>query len=87
LYNEGKIIDESCPYRDRFWKDRKSRDVLTEAEVKKWKLWPLISNTKDIDRHGELLYGFNEAMDLIWKNQHPPDCRKAKFLIAQGQLL
>lgn len=30
---------------------------------------------------GELLFGFREAIDVIWKNQNPPDCSKAKYLI------
>jgi len=28
--------------------------------------------------------GFYEAMELIWKNQHPPSCSTAKFLISSG---
>eukprot|EP01034_Spumella_vulgaris_P038972 gene38972-48125_t len=23
-------------------------------------------------------------MDIIWKNQHPPDCSKAKYLLSTG---
>jgi hypothetical protein len=30
------------------------------------------------------MYGFEEGMDVIWKNQHPDDCSKAKFLIGGG---
>jgi hypothetical protein len=27
---------------------------------------------------------FRKAIGVIWKNQHPPDCKKAKYLIAEG---
>lgn len=33
---------------------------------------------------GKSLYGFEDAMRVIWKHQHPPDCLKAKFLISDG---
>jgi hypothetical protein len=48
-----------------------------------WKLWPeLLTNRKDGD--GEVVAGFHEAMEAIYRNQHPADCSKAKFLIAKG---
>lgn len=28
------------------------------------------------------MFGFYEAVDMIWKNQHPSDCFKAKVLLA-----
>ena len=30
------------------------------------------------------MYGFEEGMEAIWKNQHPEDCSKAQFLIGGG---
>jgi hypothetical protein len=29
-------------------------------------------------------YSFSQAIEIIWKNQHPPDCKKAKYLIADA---
>jgi len=56
---------------------------LSEADIKKYKLWPGLISTFD-RTHGETIAGFSEAMETIWRNQHPPDCSKAKYLIADG---
>jgi hypothetical protein len=32
----------------------------------------------------DVLYGIEEALSEIWKNQHPTDCSKAKFLISNN---
>lgn len=48
-----------------------------------WKLWPGLLTPHEFET-GESMYGFREAMDMLWKNQHPEDCSKAKFLIAEG---
>ena len=31
--------------------------------------------------HGETTYGLEEAIEAIYKHQHPSDCSKAKYLI------
>jgi len=49
----------------------------------KWKLWPGLISAFD-EANGDALFGVEQAMELIWKNQHPEDCSKAKFMIAQG---
>lgn len=56
---------------------------LSNQDIKTWKLWPDLM-TEDDQKNGEVVYGFKQAMDSIWKNQHPPDCSKAKYLIANG---
>jgi len=48
----------------------------------KYKLWPNLMSSYDLE-HGETLIGFEEAMDIVWQNQNPPDCSKAKYLIAE----
>jgi hypothetical protein len=30
------------------------------------------------------MYGFEEGMEALWKNQHPEDCSRARFLIGGG---
>jgi hypothetical protein len=49
---------------------------------KEFNLWEdVISDYDSI--HGETMFGFNrDAFELVWKNQHPEDCSKAKFLIS-----
>jgi len=48
----------------------------------KYRLWPgLYSNDA---KSSDLLYGSNEEFQKIWKNQHPKDCSKAKFLICNN---
>eukprot|EP01041_Mallomonas_annulata_P006580 gene6580-13310_t len=47
------------------------------------KLWPGLLHPRDV-KIGETIYGFQEAMEIIWKNQHPPDCSTAKFVISSG---
>lgn len=58
---------------------------LSEDEIHKWKLWPGLMTAFDAE-HGETMYGFRPAMQAIWNHQHPQDCSKAKFLIAEGFL-
>jgi hypothetical protein len=55
---------------------------LSDEEINKWKLWPNLQPYST--DYGEVLYGFREAMDVIWKNQHPANCKDAKFLISEG---
>jgi hypothetical protein len=51
-------------------------------EHNKYKLWPGLMSSYDLE-HGETLLGLEEAMEIIWQNQNPPDCSKAKYLIAE----
>jgi hypothetical protein len=77
-YTENKVFDESCGANTTTIPDR-----LTIEQVQKYKLWQGISSGDDIV-HGESMSGFLEGMDAIWKNQHPKDCSKAKFLVSLG---
>lgn len=40
-------------------------------------------STYDLEE-GKVLYGLYEGLDVIWKNQHPEDCSKAKFMLAEN---
>jgi hypothetical protein len=75
-YDSKKTFDD-CPKQS---KDRLAPPPLTNNEIEKWKLWPGLINDYD-KMNGETVVGFREAMEAIWKNQHPEDCSKAKFVI------
>jgi len=49
--------------------------------MNKYKLWPDVISKFDF-MHGETMYGLEEALDAIYKHQHPVDCKNAKFLIS-----
>lgn len=51
--------------------------------IEKMHLWPNLMKYSDIE-HGETLFGFEDGLNLIWKNQFPEDCSKAKFLVSGG---
>ena len=56
---------------------------LTEQDVHKMRLWPGLM--KALDRElGESIYGLKQGLELIWNNQHPPNCSEAKFLVSGG---
>ena len=75
-YDSKKTFDD-CPKQS---KERLAPGPLTDEEIEKWKLWPGLIHDFD-KQNGETVVGFREAMDAIWKNQHPEDCSKAKFVI------
>eukprot|EP01041_Mallomonas_annulata_P001847 gene1847-3587_t len=49
----------------------------------KYKLWPDLIKKENIPS-SKSLYGFREAIDKIWKNQHPINCNTAKYIISNG---
>ena len=48
-----------------------------------FRLWPDLISAHD-RAGGEVAYKFYEAMDVIYRHQHPSDCSNAKFLITEG---
>ena len=52
-------------------------------EVNKYKLWSGVMSSYDLEQ-GKVLYGMYEGLEAIWKNQHPEDCSKVKFLLAEN---
>jgi len=61
------------------WKNK----VISREKINKYKLWPDLISKFDF-LHGETLYGLEEAIEAIYKHQHPSDCSKAKFLTNRG---
>ncbi len=49
----------------------------------KYGLWPDLMSPSDLES-GEILFGMEEAMEMIWRNQNPQDCHKAKYIILDG---
>lgn len=49
----------------------------------KYGLWPGLMSESDLES-GEMLFGMEEAMEMIYRNQNPPDCQKAKYIILDG---
>ncbi len=49
-----------------------------KSDPKSWKLWPYLTQDDSFDS----MIGFHRAMSAIWRNQHPDDCAKSKFLIS-----
>jgi hypothetical protein len=54
----------------------------TQALVTKYKLWPGLIKPEHVLTPDSTLFGFGEALDIIWKHQHPEDCSTAKFFIS-----
>jgi hypothetical protein len=53
-----------------------------QEKVAMYGLWPHVISNKQKITSDSFLFGIGEALDEIWRNQHPPDCSKAKYLIA-----
>lgn len=70
-------------YNNNNSRSNKFRHNLKVENIKKWKLWPGLINSYD-QTHGETMEGFEEGIEAIYKNQHPIDCTKAKFMISNG---
>jgi hypothetical protein len=63
------FIDATQPYKHDF--------------MEKLGLWPNLMSQFDFE-YGETLYGSQEALELIWRNQNPEDCSTAKYLVSGG---
>lgn len=79
IYDEHEL-PAKC--KDMKFSSRNLSQILLSNE-NKWKLWPGLLSVFD-SMTGETLFGFDEAMETIWRHQHPSDCSKAKFLISEG---
>lgn len=56
---------------------------LSEEDIQRWSLWPGLMNHFD-KMHGRSVFGLRDAIDIIWKHQHPIDCKAAKFVVFEG---
>ncbi len=77
-YREG-FSEKNLPAKCSAYKYHVKPKAITRDH--KYRLWPGLANQADLV-DGEVLFGFEEAMDAIWNNQHPEDCSQAKFLLA-----
>ena len=48
-----------------------------------YRLWPNLMSPETL-RTGETVFGFREAISIIWEHQHPSSCKDSKFLISGG---
>lgn len=71
------LLNESC----RSYHASMTAKVINDEHP--WRLWPGLINERDIKIGGNI-YGFREAMEIIWKNQHPTNCANAKYMISSG---
>ena len=77
-YTFSRLEDRSeCPSFE------KATQPYSSDFIEELSLWPNIMSHFDVE-HGESLYGSKEALEIIWKNQNPEDCSKAKFLVSGG---
>jgi hypothetical protein len=80
-YKADKVYDLSCNRSNEALQEHTQR--VSQSNRQKWNLWPdIVSDRDEID--GETMYGFEAGMEAIWKHQHPPDCKNAKFIISGG---
>eukprot|EP01038_Epipyxis_sp_PR26KG_P014366 gene14366-19268_t len=69
---------------------KKDNDLLSIRNDKDniYRLWPDLNFSNDSNQNnlnfGARLYGMKEAIDIIWKNQNPPNCLTASYFIADG---
>jgi hypothetical protein len=57
---------------------------LNATWARRFHLWPLPSAD---DPLGATIHGFHDVLELIWRNQNPPDCSVAQFLIAEHSVV
>eukprot|EP01032_Pedospumella_encystans_P024106 gene24106-27274_t len=80
-YDAQKKYEPQCTNTEENFKLKTK--LVSQKNRDKWKLWPDLVSQKDLIE-GETMYGFEEAMEAIWKHQHPEDCSKVKYIISGG---
>lgn len=60
----------------------KSLEIFPEL-IQRYKLWSGLIGEERMRQltPNDTLFGLQHALDIIWKHQHPQDCKNAKFLI------
>lgn len=81
IYDTAKDIHE-CSVSETIANKSKTAP-LSEEEIHAWNMWPGLMSPYD-KVNGESIFGYREALDIIWRHQHPVDCKTAKFLVADG---
>jgi hypothetical protein len=57
------------------------KKIISKEFIETYKLWSDVISSFDYI-HGETLYGFEEAIETIYKHQHPIDCKNAQYLVS-----
>ena len=86
-YNINKTTDPSCDKIERSKTGTESfysSEPLFPDEFAQWNLWSNKVMSSYDAGHGESMFGLRQVMAAIWKNQNPPDCSTAKYLISTG---
>jgi hypothetical protein len=68
------------PECKKYIKDHEKTDI--QQLISKYRLWGNVISKKQTVTPNSVLFGIGDALDEIWKHQHPKDCSKAMFLIA-----
>lgn len=71
---------QSNPSCSSYIEATKPLDLKT---INRMKLWSTMFNEFDLN-FGETIYGLQDALEIIFKNQFPTDCRNQKYLITGG---
>lgn len=67
------------PACERYVTAHEESDI--QDTIAKYRLWPNLVSKKQTITADSVLFGTGEALDEIWRHQHPKDCSKAKFLL------
>ena len=81
-YNEGEYIIRQVEVGDTFYviEEGTSNWARRSMSLEFIQRYKLISKYDLI--HGETMFGLEEAIEAVYKQQHPADCSTAKFLIS-----
>ena len=78
-YHFSKSINGNCSdFNDQLPRND-SKKVLSKLN-----LWPIINNESNAWSPTSTLYGSREALQELYKHQHPKNCSEAKFLISHN---
>ena len=81
MYNSSFVPSASC--QEKYYNQADFLKPQQLAPDNKWGLWPDLTRQRDVE-DGEVLFGFYEAMDILYNHQHPKDCQDVKFLVSAG---
>ena len=88
-YDEGKVYQKECldnvtapgELQTKYQWSQWAKKTMSLEFMQKYKLWPSLISKFDLI-HGETMFGLEEAIEAVYKHQHPADCSTAKFLIS-----
>lgn len=80
-YNSSSSPNDNRNLLPKYQKSVWDSTPMSLEFMNKYKLWSDVISQFDM-KHGQTMFGLEEAIETIYKHQHPPDCSKAKFLIS-----